>query len=465
MTDRVDSVSDQQQRQIDRAALPRTLMGDTPAMRAAGKTYLPQEPNESDAAYANRRQRSTLFNALGKTVDDMTGKVFAKPIVIEDDVPDKIKVCLENVDLAGRHMNVFARDVFRDAMQTGIGYILTDMPRRPEGLANTQAAEADAGIRPYLVYIPLERMLGFKFEMLAGVATLTMIRFREHVTEADGEFGEKTVEQIRVIEPGRWRTFRKADAAAIGRNVGEWYEHESGLTSLSKIPLAPVYLNRTGYMEGAPPLAKLAEINVAHWQSQSDQRNILHVARVPILFGAGFKDDDEITVGAGTLIRNSDPNAKLTYVEHTGKAIEAGRDELANLEFQMQTMGLQLLVSQPRKTATGEIRDDAKENSPLAMMANALQDALEMSLGYMSEFIGLGADAGGSVVVNTDFGVRANGADLQHLLDAVNADQISKKTFWAEWQRRGVLSDSFDADLEKDRINSEAPTLGAMNVD
>jgi hypothetical protein len=36
-------------------------------------------------------------------------------------------------------------------------------------------------------------------------------------------------------------------------------------------------------MMGISPLRDLAYLNVKHWQSQSDQDTILHVARVPIL--------------------------------------------------------------------------------------------------------------------------------------------------------------------------------------
>ena len=189
--------------------------------------------------------------------------------------------------------------------------------------------------------------------------------------------------------------------------------------------MTPVYLNRTGFMTGEPPLSELADLNVAHWQSQSDQRNILHVARVPILYGAGFEEADTIEIGASSMVRTTNPNAKLEYVEHTGAAIDAGDKDLQNLEFQMQQMGLQLLVPQPGQTATGEIRDDAKEMSPRAMMAAALGDAIEQALGFMAEYRGLGADAGGSVEVNTDFGI-VGSADATTLLNAVNAGQISR---------------------------------------
>src|SRR5262249_31977754 len=154
-----------------------------------------------------------------------------------------------------------------------------------------------------------------------GVETLTQVRIKECVTEPDGEFAEKDVKQIKELEPGRWRTFRKGQD-------GKWTLHQHGTMSLNKVALAPVYINRTSLMCGAPPLEKLAELNVAHWQSSSDQRNILHVARVPILFGAGFGEDAQVTVGAATMMRSSDPNAKLSYVEHTGAAIGAGQAEI-----------------------------------------------------------------------------------------------------------------------------------------
>lgn len=456
----VSTPSDAQSKMSAKCALPRTLMGGTAAMRAAKEKYLPKEPAEDVDAYDSRLSRSTLFNGFRKTVKDMTGKVFDREVTLEDDVPAPLKDYAENIDLAGRHLNVFARDVFFDGMQSGIAYILTDMPpavKRADGQPATRADEQAAKLRPYLCHIKMENLIGWRSTTVSGAETLTQVRIRECVSEADGDWGEKEVEQIRVLTPGAWQTFRKS---TVQGQEDKWVPHENGTTSVNKITLAPVYINRTAFMCGEPPLEDLADLNVAHWQSQSDQRNILHVARVPILFGAGFKDVDKIAIGASSMTRNSDPNAKLTYVEHTGAAIDSGDKDLKNLEFQMQTQGLQLLVPQPGgKTATGEIRDDAKENSPLAMMANALADALEQSFGFMAEYAALGTDKGGSVDVNTDFGVSLGAVDLQLLLDAVNSGNITKETFWAELRRRDVLSDSFDPDVEKEKLASEAPQL------
>lgn len=442
----------------DMAKLPRTLMGGTKAMRAAGITYLPMEATESPGAYKSRLDRSTLFNAFRKTVKDMTGKVFNKPLVLNGNVPQQIKNYAENVDLAGRHINVFAKDAFFDAMQPGIGYIFTDMPaplttgsgRNGEV---TAADENTAGIRPYLCYIKAEDLIGWQTENIGGVVTLTMARIREtaNVPDPANPFAEICIPQIRVLKPGVWEIWREA---ASGPDKGQWVKVQEGTTKLKKIPLAPIYINRTGFMIGEPPLEDLADLNVAHWQSQSDQRNILHVARVPILFGAGFDDTTSIEVGASRMVRTTDVAAKLEYVEHTGAAISSGRDDLKDLEFQMQTQGLQLLVPQPGgQSATGEIRDDAKENSPLAMMARALQDALEASFGFMAEFIGLGADAGGEIEVNTDFGLANNVTDIPNIITAYQAGLIDAQTGLDEMKRRNFLSDSVNVE---DVLNNTA---------
>jgi hypothetical protein len=423
--------------------LPRALMGGTVAMRDASTAhgFLPQEDGESDPNFAKRLARTTLFNGYRKTVRDMTGKVFAQPIALGDDVPEKIKGYCENIDLAGRNLNVFAYDVFQDGLAAaGVSYILAEMPPVVENA--TRADEIASGRRPYLVNIKAEDIIGWKSELIAGQETLTQLRIQECVYEPDPDspFEDVEIVQIRVLEPGRWEIWRKR--ANENGLPEEWFMYQEGVTSLSHIPLSVVYLKRSEFMCGEPPLEDLAYTNLAHWQSQSDQRNILHVARVPILFGAGFDDTTKVVVGAGTMARSSDPAAKLTYVEHSGAAIEAGRNDLKDLELQMQVLGLQLLMPQPKQTATGEIRDDVKENSQLAMMAKALEDALEQALSDMAEYDGMGKDAGGSLVVNTDFGIAAGAtADLDTLINAARISKITNETLLKELKRRGVLSD------------------------
>ncbi|MGT3256396.1 DUF4055 domain-containing protein, partial [Yersinia enterocolitica] len=74
-----------------------------------------------------------------------------------------------------------------------------------------------------------------------------------------------------------------------------------------------------GFMRGTPPLIDLAMLNIKHWQSQSEQDNILHVARVPLLSVFGLEDKEELTVGASVATRFDDRTKQgLEYTEHSG---------------------------------------------------------------------------------------------------------------------------------------------------
>lgn len=465
MTSTVATPSDLYQKCSEKWRLPRTLMGGTAAMRAAGKLYLPQEPAESEKAYQIRLDRSTLFNGFRKTVKDMAGKVFAKPVQLGDDVPERLRVYAENIDLTGRHLSNFAYDVFYDGLQTGISYILVEMP--PQTPNATRRDDIEMGRRPYLVHVKAENLIGWKSATINGREVLTQARIYELATvdNPEDEFAEKTVERVRVFDRTKngvlWRLF---EFQQTQREQGEWVVIDEGMTSLREITLVPVYVNRTGFMTGEPPLEDLAYVNLAHWQSSSDQRNILHVARVPMWFGKGFNDEEAITIGPNSFLYASSEHADLKIVEHSGAAIGSGREDLKDLEFQMQTLGLELLIPKPgEQTATGRAIDEAAMTAPLAMMADNLKDALERCFQYMAQYDGLGEDAGGSLTVNTDFGISMrDAADINALLASVNAGLISRKTFWKEMVRRGVLMDDFEPEEEVARIEEEGAALGMI---
>jgi hypothetical protein len=334
----------------------------------------------------------------------------------------------------------------------GISYIMVDAPRRTEGVTKAQAQTMN--LRPYMVHLRAEDVLGWKAETVANLTKLVQLRIAETFTEADpkDEFNDKTGEQVRVMDligkQVKTRIFRKGQR-------DEWAVHEEFTTESGEITVVPFYANRTGFFTGEPILDDLADINIAHWQSQSDQRNILHYARVPILFGAGV-EGDAITIGSNTAVMASDASAKLEWVEHSGKAIESGRQDLKDLEFQMETFGLQLLTARPgAQSATGEALDANKGTSILAMTADQMQDAIEQALIWMGQYGGLG-EIDATAQVNKDFGVTLMSAqDVSALLNAVTAGNLSRTTFIEELARRGVIRSDVDPDEEFARIEAD----------
>lgn len=428
----------------------RAVMGGTRSMREAGKDYLPKETAESEEAYKVRLNRTVLFNALRKTVQDMAGRVFAKEIALEDGSA-QFDTWAENIDGQGSHLSVFASHVFQDALQAGISYIIADTPAATEG-----ATRATQG-RPYLVHLKAEDVIGWTYESTKDGLELTSFRYYETIEEVDGVHVNR-ITQIKVLLPGAYEIWRKSG----GKDNQEWAMVEDGLRGITEIPVSAVYLEKTGFMTGQPPLMDLADLNITHWQSSSDQRNILHVARVPILFASGVAEDQQLTVGANSFVRASDAQSDMHYVEHSGAAIGSGKDDLKELEFQMQAMGLQLLQDEPKQTATGEARDDVKENSRLGRMADALKDGLENALMFMAMLGGIPSQEP-DVVVNKDFGISARGAaDIQSLLSAWTAGLLSSETVINEFVRRGFISDYVTPEGEAERLLNEPDDEEAM---
>ena len=422
------------------------LMGGTKAMRAAGTRYLPQWPREDQASYDFRISTSTLFNALARTVGNMSAKPFSEPLKWSD-IDAKVEAWFDNIDLAGRNFHVFAQEIFRTGMMYGLTHVLVDLPRAAG--VKTLADERAAGIRPYLVQVTPKRVLGWKTGIVEGVETLAQLRFTESVKEDDGDFGAKDVEQIRVLTPGEWQTYRKTEK-------GEWVLFEKGVTTFNFIPLVTYYANRTGFMTGTPVLEDLADLNIKHWQSSSDQDSILHTARVPILAISGVTDDDKIIIGAKSALMLP-MGADAKFVEHSGAAIAAGHASLQDLEEQMRLMGAELLVSKPGiVTATQSSIDTAQQQCQLSAMASILEDTLDQAVDIMAEWAGLGDQ--GDIDVFDDFGAAAvTGVSETMLMQATNSGLLSNETFFAEMQRRGIVNADIEWPEEQARIGRNPP--------
>lgn len=418
------------------------LMNGTAAMRRARERHLPKWPAENLDSYCFRLKTATLFPAYQRTVSILTGKPFSKPLTLSEDTPERIKTWTADVDQEGRNLDAFAADLCSDALAYGFCGILVDAP--PADGLRTVADERQAGIRPYFVHVKHDAILGWRTEQRGGSMTLSQLRLMESVEELDGAFGTKCVDQVRVLEPGRWATYRKVKGAS---GVETWQLHDEGSTSIDVIPFAPVYGYRRGHMRGVPPMLDLAYLNVEHWQSQSDQQTILHTARVPILFSKDMEHDD-LTVGSGTVVKASSPGADLKFVEHSGSSIEAGRTSLLDLEDRMRQIGAELLVIKPGNTTEVQTRSD---NEPamcdLQRIMQALEDAIDLALGYMAKFAG--EATGGSVKIYSDFGVATLAeASAQLLANMQEAGSLSQSTLLKELQRRGVLSADLDVDTE-----------------
>lgn len=446
------------QEYINEIAMVRHLMGGTAAMRRAGVKHMPSWPNEDPESYRVRLGVSTLFPAYSRTITTLAGKPFSKPITYSDDMPANIEEWMEtDCDMQGRNLDAFAASILESALAYGMCGVLVDFPKVEEGSILTKQQEKESGLRPYLIQVEPWSIIGWRSERINGVHTLTQLRMMEKATVEDGEYGEKSIDQVRVLTRGAWEVHRKND-------MGDWELHESGATSIQVIPFVPVYGNRLGFMRARPPMMEMAHLNVKHWQSQSDQDNILHVARVPILTVTGVEDDTfSMTIGASAAVKLP-MGASAGFVEHTGSSVGAGRQALEDLKEEMRQAGAELLViAAGAITATQHASENSVGMCALQRIVANTEDALDTAMKLVANWINL--PEGGKVTLFNDFGAATLAdASAQLLVGMRQSGDLSKKTLLSEIKRRGILSADVDVDDEITAAAADGPELGTMGA-
>ncbi|HHT7859528.1 DUF4055 domain-containing protein [Pasteurella multocida] len=432
------------------------LLGGTERMREVSKTYLPKFPLEDEDTYKNRLERTTLYPALEETLSQMNGRVFFTPINITKINNKLASEILPDVDMEGNNLDVFASSWFHAGLAYGVSYVLVDYPVTND--AKTLAEEKAMGARPYLVHIHPASVLDFKTARINGKRVFTQFRYREFVDEENGEFGLKQIEQINVYERGIVRKFRKIENAKDGDN--DYYLHaEVELKHLGKaldfIPIVPFITKQSDHFGiGRPPLLELAHLNIKHWQSQSDQDNIVSVARVPILARTGAVEGERFQIGGSVI--DLPREGSLFYVEHSGNAIGAGKESIKELESQMLVAGAKLLIKNIIAMTESQARDEqGKEISQLRLYANKFEDALDLALEYVGFWLGIENVGNVEISGNIDSEIDPN-ASLDMVIKLNSAGVISTQTTFEEAKRRGLLSDHASWEDEQARLEVES---------
>lgn len=432
---------------MEDSLLPRSLMAGAKGMKAAGEKFLPKNALETESAYEKRLEASMLLNAYKKTVAFLAGQVFQSDVIFSEEVSEDIVSLTENIDGKNNSIHVFAKRVFINGLGNGVSHILVDAP----SVGNTTltvAEEKEQNIRPYFKEVQATDLIGFRF---FEDGKLELIRIAESVDKPDGKFGVKTVPRVRVYySTGAWELYEKSDS-------GDFVIISSGMLSYKGIPLISfIPGNEINELLGETPLMDLAELNKHHWRTTSDQINILHIARVPLLFGRHISAE-KIPVGTATLINSEDDNSDLKFVEITGASISAGAVDIKETEAKMALYGLQQLVPRTgNMTATEKAITSAESQSSLSTWAVELENAIQRAFEVFMQFSN-GEFPKNGLTVNKEynFGI-ANEQELRSILDANNQGILSDQAAFDEFKRRGIFDEHLDWDDIKAEIDAEA---------
>ena len=451
--------------QIKAWEIMKAVTQGTEYLRENSEAFLPLEPREDYSAYLARVNRAVFSPYTQRLIRAATGLILRKPISLIG-APYWTDVFAKDVDGCGSDLDEYARRNLICALTYGHSHTLVDFPA-PTG-ARSLAEERSLNRRPYWIEIDPTNIYGWRLYREVNYGNLTQIRIAEKAVIPDGDFGESVYEQIRVIEPGRYRIFRQTEkertlepyeqGGLIGdfngpANQKEYELVESGDYSLDEIPLVTVYTGKTDTLTSKPPLLDIAYLNLAHFQRQADLIHSLHVASQPMLVLEGWDDQTKDMAISVNYAMATQPGNKVYYVEPASSAFEAQASEIDELQRQMATLGISTLSQQKFVAESADARrlDRVDTNSMLSMVSLDLEQKLQKAFDYSAKYLGLEPP---EVKISRDFDIdRLIGQDITALTSLFDQKVIDKEEFRDILVQGEVLPSATEQVAEQTRSN------------
>ena len=428
-------------------------MGGTSALRAESRRLIPQEPREDDSAYQRRIYHAVLPPFLQRLASQAAGLILRKGIQLQGD--PYWEQWANNVCGDGTTLNSFARQQLETALLYGHSSAIVDYAPTP---ARTLADLRTRRSAPYLIHVHPQTIRGWRTHNNNPQAELTQVRIHELALRDVGRFGEEQVEQIRILEPGRYELWRKD-------TPGTWALYESGNTDLDRLPFVTVYGNRSATLLSVPPLLEVAYLNIAYAQRFCDYMHSVHVGSMPILTLRGFDPDSESPLGISVntaLLLPVDGGGE--FIQPTTDAFDSQLKCLEALEEQISRLGINTLTRQNTTNAAAESKrmDRIDSDSIMALISADLANALTSMLEVAAQYVGLEPP---QVVIEQDYDNKLlDGNSITAMLQLFMQNAISQETLLDVLQQGEVLPAGLDIDEEvtrtRDYINEQNTALG-----
>lgn len=433
--------------------------------------YLPM-PNPSDtsaenqARYTQYLQRAVFYNFTARTLHGLVGQVMNEDPVLE--LPDIIKMLKGDIDGGGVSFVQQASRALALTVAHGRAGLLVDYPKVDS--ATTQAQLLAGDVRPTLALVEPWDIINWRVIQVGGKAKLALVVIAEqYVTDDDGfeqlwdpqwrvlrldEQGLCVVEEW-IIDPNNKDEFilkpLKLD------DFAQYMPTDSKGQRLDYVPFQFLGATNNDPTPDLPPLADLAELNVAHYRNSADYEEACYVCGQPTPVFTGLTEGWVKDVLKGSIqlgSRSAVPlpeggGALLLQVAANSMPKEAMQDK----EAQAVALGAKLVQKKDvQRTATEVNADRAAETCTLATIANNVSEGYEKALGFALAFVDVtqvpkdGVDNETIVVeLNTDFVVNHMPPEERaQLIAEWTAGALTDEEMRLNLMRGGVASEEFE---------------------
>ena len=490
--------------------LVQDCIGGSHAVKGKTTKYLPQ-PNPTDtseqniARYKAYVMRALYYNVTRRTVFALVGQIFLRQPQV--DVPAGLQVL--NLDATGENVTLsqVAQKVAQDVLSVGRSGLHVDFPTTDATITLANATD----YRPTITSYNGRDIVNWRKALRGARTVYTLIVVKEDYTTGDDGFEAKTGSQYKVM-----RLIPKADLAGLltveypnddnndalnALDVSDatdvyrlevWRGDTDGLVNgngsfalaqayypkgsngqfLNEIPWMFVGAEQNDDSVDHPPMADLAEVNIAHYRNSADYEESVFLVGQPTPYVSGVTEEWNANVLKGTIQLGSRgvialPNggtAGLLQADENKLVSEA----MAAKERQMVALGAKLVEQrQVQRTATEAQMEGTADTSILANIAANVGTAIQWALKKACVFTGDSADAV-SFILNTEFDLtRMDPQERAELLEEWVSGAIAFTEMRANLRRGGVATlDDAEAltAINKEQAQRQADKLAAATA-
>jgi hypothetical protein len=219
-------------------------------------------------------------------------------------------------------------------------------------------------------------------------------------------------------------------------------------------------------MSDIPPLYDIARVNIKHMNRTSAKDRYLDMAAcpVPVIWGAGIDDEENVTTAKPALVIGVDEAFIFTSKEEgdfqwrelSGSSIDQLQKDLKVIEDDITSGVIRASQSESTtmKTATQSFYEAAESSNRVTVIANIVEYALNRAMDILCDFVGE-PESVGVVIVNKDFNaVSGNTTDLRLLWEMYLGGALSINTLLTSMQQYELINIG-SSDEEVKRIEQD----------
>jgi len=377
------------------------------AMGGVAGAYIEKlSDKQSQTEYGSYLRRALYDNTVKRIRNSLLGLVFAKEPIMA--VPAGVSYLETDIDMMETPLAEFCESVVSEVMSVGRCGVLID---RPPADINASRAEAESiASRPYLALYKAETIINW---------TMERINNRFMVTRVVLDEGNDVYRELRLMNGSyaviMWEKVRNAEGKATGDHVAS----APVFPAMGSGPIKAIPFWFFGPQSGAvetvePPMLDIANIAKSHYQSSADLEHARFACSVPTPYFVGFSAQEVETLALGGLngIHSTNTEAKVGYLEYTGKGTEPLEKAIDQKYAMMARHSIDMLADRGQAEAVGTIRMKVSvQTATLSDMSRSVSRLLSQAVTFAAKWGGASQPA--EIELNTEYS--ADGIDPQEI--------------------------------------------------